>query len=181
MPATILLRRLAPLLLTALLGLAACSPQHDWRETRDADASFSILMPAKPAVVTRPVSIDGKEYSMTMTAADVQQVTFAVGVVRVPDAAQAAAVMTVMKDTLLKNIGSVRANEKIVTSAEGGSINIRVDTLGKSGGGQRGEPRALHARFVAKGATVYQAIVAGPENAITDESVETFLTSFKAL
>jgi len=180
MPAIFRFRRATPFLFAALLGLAACTEQHDWRSINAADGSYSVMMPAKPSTVTRPVNVNGKEYSMTMTAADVQQVTFAVGVIHVPEPGMAAVTMTAMKDALLKNIGSVPANEKIRSTAQVGSISIEVDTVGKASGGARGEPRVLHGRFIAKGTTVYQVVVAGPENAVIDTVVETFLTSFKA-
>lgn len=65
------------ILLLALL--AGCTPGHDWREVRNSDAAFVVLMPAKPSTLTRQIDLDGVKVSMTMTAAEIDTVTYAVG------------------------------------------------------------------------------------------------------
>ena len=67
------------------LTLAACSPKFDWREVRGSEAPFSILLPAKPASISRELKLDGVLLKMQMTAADVDGISFAVGSGKVED------------------------------------------------------------------------------------------------
>jgi hypothetical protein len=94
---------LSLLLATALLG--ACSPKYNWRDYASPDAPYRVMFPAKPASVTRSIDLDGKQVSMTMTAADIDGATFAVGAAEAPDEAQAQAALPAMMQALLRNIG----------------------------------------------------------------------------
>lgn len=166
--------RLAFLCCTVLL--TACSPKYDWRDVRGTATPFQVLLPAKPSIYARPVNLGGIQANMTMTAAEVDDVTFAVGSAELPDAAQAQAALLVMKDTLVKNIGGVIRHEKSQLGASKSTIDL--DAGAAPGKGHK-DARAMHARFVANGRRVYQAIVVGPEKSIKQESVDMFLTSFK--
>lgn len=166
------------LVLSCTLLLAACSPKFDWREVRGSDALYTVLMPAKPDTATRDINLGGVRTSMTMTGAEIDGITFAVGTATLPDAQQALAVLPVMRDTLVGNInGTARpsADERPPAQPAGGGTAIEVQASGNAGGQQR----VLHARFIARDARVFQAIVTGPEQAVTAEIVETFMTSFK--
>lgn len=157
----------------AVLALSACTPKYDWRDVRGERVPFTVLLPAKPSVFARPVNLGGVQATMTMTAAEIEDVTFAVGTAELPDAAQAQAALLVMKETLVKNIGGVVRHEK---SAIGKTLSTIDFDAAATGGGPA---PALHARLVARDRRVYQAIVIGREKAIRKEAVDTFLTSFK--
>lgn len=151
--------------------LAACSPKFDWREVRGTSAPFVVLLPAKPASHTRSINLDGLEVSMTMTAADVDGVTFAVGTAQLPDEAKAQQALTAMKTALVRNIGGSIRKEK--ASAPGAiPMSIEVEAAGA-------ESRVLLGRFVANGRHIYQVIVVGKEQALSREAAEMFLASFK--
>ena len=169
--------RIPILMLTALLActvcLSGCTPTYDWRDVRGEKVPFTVLLPAKPSVLSRQVNLGGIQANMTMTAAEIADVTFAVGTAELPDAAQAQAALLVMKATLVKNIGGVIRHEK---SSLGQTLS-RIDLDAAAPGG--GSARVLHARLVARERRVYQAIVIGPAKAIRQEAVDTFLTSFK--
>ena len=162
------LRRLLPALLATSL-LAACNPTYNWREYASQEGAYKVLFPAKPATFTRPVDLDGLRVDMTMTAAEVEGVTFAVGSAVAPDPVRARAALPAMRLALLRNIG---ADEKVFHE------DARVDALGAGG---RPLPLRLQGRFEARGARVYQAIVLGPPGAAPPEQVEQFLSSFTPL
>lgn len=151
--------------------LAACSPKFDWREVRGSAAPFVVLLPAKPASHTRAVNLDGIEVSMTMTAADVDGVTFAVGTAELPDEAKAQQALTTMKTALVRNIGGTVRKE---TSSAPGTIPVTIDIEAAGA-----ESRVLFGRFIANGKRVYQVIAIGKESALPREAADTFLTSFK--
>jgi hypothetical protein len=161
------LRILVPALLAASL-LAACNPTYNWREHTSQDGRYKILFPAKPATFTRAVDLDVLRVQMTMTAAEVDGVTFAVGAATAPDAAQARAALPAMRQALLRNIG---AGDEGAPAAQDG---LRVEATGAA----NGKPMHLHGRFEARGERFYQVIVLGPANAAPPEQVDQFLSSF---
>ncbi|HYD95127.1 MAG TPA: hypothetical protein VEC01_07370 [Noviherbaspirillum sp.] len=149
------------------LLLAACSPKFDWREVRGGDAPFIVLLPAKPASHTRTIDLDGVKVAMTMTAAEVDGVTFAVGSAEMQDAAQAQQALAAMKTALVRNIGGSITQEKTA-----GPATIDVEAKGA-------QARVLIARFAARDKRIYQAVMLGNEKAISRDAADTFFTSFK--
>ncbi len=167
--------------LAALISccLSACSPTFDWREVRDPTAGYSVLMPGKPSTHTRPVLLNGMTLDMGMRAVEVNQIMFAIGQVRLADSSSAAATLTIMKNQLLASSSTTSTREKIIPAADGRGTMIEVEAGGAPGAGNSGQSRALYGRFISKDAALYQVLIVGPKNKITDEMVETFLTSFK--
>lgn len=163
------LRVLVPALLAASL-LAGCNPTYNWREHTSQEGRYKILFPAKPATFTRAVDLDGLRVEMTMTAAEVDGATFAVGAATAPDAGRARAALPAMRQALLRNIG---AGEDAAPAPQEG---LRVEATGAA----NGKPMRLHGRFEARGERFYQVIVLGPADAAPPEQVEQFLSSFSA-
>jgi hypothetical protein len=164
------------------LTLSACTPKYDWREVRGTNVPFMVMMPAKPATYARPVNLDGLQVTMTMTAAEVDDVTFAIGTAELPNAANAPAALNAMKIALVKNIGgTIKSEQSSVLAQSPGTVSSQIDieATGAPGGNTGGQPRLLVARFVAIDKRIYQAVVVGREKAVTRDAVDTFLTSFK--
>lgn len=155
--------RLILLFLAALL--AACSPPLDWREVRGDKAPFSVLMPAKPSRLTRPVNLDGLQVEMSMTAAEAEGMTFAVGAAPLPDSTQAPHALDAMQRAMLNNIGGTVRQ----------ATPERIDATGTA----NGKPAFLYARFTAKGQWVYQAVVLARDKAAPPEALDTFFQSFQ--
>jgi hypothetical protein len=152
--------------LLLLVLLAGCNPTYNWRDVAAPDASWRALFPAKPATLTRDVDLDGLRVAMTMTAAEVEGATFAVGTAELADAARAPAAIAAMWLALARNIGA--APQAIPDHA------AAIDVSGV----RNGTPLRLAGRFEARGKRVYQVIVVGPAAAMPAEQVEQFLTSF---
>jgi hypothetical protein len=162
-----------PLSLMLAAALCACSPQYDWRDYRSNDAPYAVLFPGKPASQTRAIQLDGLEVSMTMTAAEVNGVVFAVGSAQLADAAKAPAAIEAMKTALVNNIGATVTRNK--SSVDGKQSTLEVEAKGS----QNGEAMRLIGRFVAKDKRIYQVIVMGRDKNIVQDEVETYLSSFK--
>lgn len=183
--------------------LAGCTPTYDWRTVRGTGIPFTVLLPAKPASMTRSVNLGGITASMTMTAAEVDHVTFAVGTAELASADQARAALGVMKDTMVRNIGGVVLQEKNIAEPGGQRIDVDAGPAGSGVAGTTGAPGSpgkpgspgtpaapttstmpptnasmLHARFIAHERRVYQVMVIGPAKSMKTEAVDTFLTSF---
>lgn len=181
------LRLVLAAVLAAGFLLGACSPKFDWREVHGGDAPYTVLMPAKPDSSTREIDLGGVRAAMTMTGAEIDGATYAVGTARLPDAGQALAALPVMRDTMVRNIGGKvrdpktapeaqkQAQEQAQKQAQAGNTMLEVEAVSNAGG----NVRVLHGRFIARGDRVYQAIIVGPENAVPPEAVETFLSSFR--
>lgn len=168
------------LLCVAVLALCACTPKLDWRDYRAPDDAYTVLMPAKPTVHEREVTLNGMRLNMRMSAVEISGVTFAVGSLTLPDASLSMATLGAMKDALLKNIGSTLQSEKTKASPTDGSISVYVDAIGAPSESTKGKPRLLFGRFVAKGPQLFQVLVTGPQDEVSNDAVDTFLTSFKA-
>lgn len=165
--------RLRAACLSCALLLIACSPKFDWREVRGGGAPFSVTLPAKPSSHTRKIDLGGLPVEMTMTATEVDKVTFAVGAAELPDASQAPKALESMKTALVKNIGGAIRQEKA------GAGMIQIEASGQPTRSSGGQPILLLARFVAKGKYIYQVVVVGSEKAVSREAADTFFSSFK--
>lgn len=151
--------------------LSACSPKFDWREVHGPEAPYVVLLPTKPTSHTRTIDLDGMPITMTMTASEVDGVTFAVGSAVLPSAAQAPQALVAMKTALVRNISGTIQQEK--SSQPGGFPTvIEVEASGA-------KSRLLLARFIAKENRIYQVVVVGSEKAISREAADMFFTSFK--
>jgi hypothetical protein len=163
-------------ILTVLLAavlLGACNPTYNWRDYASPDAAYRVMFPAKPASFTRTIDLDGMQVSMTMTAAEVDGATFAVGAAEAPDEARARAAVPAMMQALMRNIGASGGPGKVHADA-GGKAASEVDVTGAS----HGTPVRLVGHFEARGKRFYQVIVLGKANAVPPEQIEQFLTSF---
>ncbi|MBP1208333.1 hypothetical protein JOD97_006425 [Duganella sp. 1411] len=156
-------------------ALSACSPQYDWRDYRANDAPYAVLFPAKPASQTRAIKLGELDVNMTMTAAEVDGVVFAVGSAQLADAARAPAALEAMKTALVNNIAATVT--KSAASASGAQTVLDVEAKGN----RNGEPMLLIGRFIAKDKRVYQVIVMGREKNIVRDTVETWFSSFKLI
>jgi len=159
------------LVLTLLPALTACSPKYNWREVRSKDGGFVVLLPDKPASMSRPVNLNGQTVTMTMTATEVDGVSFAVGYAQLPDEKLTAAALDAMKVALVNNIHGKLKSEQ---APQPNSIDI--EAVGSRGPG--GEPLLLLGHFVARDKRIYQAIVVGNEKEVVREQVTIFLSSF---
>ncbi len=157
-----------------VFALAACSPALNWREVRGNDAPYVVLLPAKPTSFARPVDLGGIKVEMNMTAAEVDDVNFAVASAKIEDASQRQAALATMQAAMLRNIGSDQHSEKAVM-LKGGAPATEVVASGKAGN----TALVLRARFAMHGNRVYQAIALGPAARLSDETADTFLSSFE--
>jgi len=167
------------LLFTATFLLAACSPHFNWREFTSKDASYQVLFPDKPATASRDIDLDGVKTTMTMTAAEVDNILFAVGQADVGDAAAASAALAAMQAAMVKNIGGAVTSS--ATAAASNNVGTRMTRDIDALGSRNGQPMRLVAHFEARGSRVYQVVVAGPAKTIKPEQTEQFIGSFKAL
>lgn len=172
----------------ALAGLlAACSPEFNWRETRSLEQGFSVLLPGRPASMSREIDLDGLKVDMTMTGARVDRALFTVGVVRLeaaPDmAATHAKALSAMRVAMLRNLGAepqpgvpIRVGLFDLSGTSKGAVDaIAVEARGQL----TGVPVVMQAVFVSYREQLWQAVaIVAPAQA---QQARTMLDSFRLL
>lgn len=167
-------------LATAFL-LSACSPEFDWRDYRSPDARFTALFPGKPAVLTRDIDLDGRKVSLTMTASEVDDTTFAIGSAVLASAEQAQAALPVMQTALLNNIKGTVRSEKSTAAASStpAGTHQKTSVSIEATGTRNGQPVLLVGRFVAQDKRIVQIVILGQESKLSRENIDTFMDSVK--
>ena len=171
---------LSLLLPVVVFLMAACSPTYDWREVRGQDAPYMAMMPGKPSSHTRSVNLNGLEVSMTLTAAEVEDVVFAVGSAQLSDPGQAAFALQAMKTALVNNIsGTVRSEKQLPPVGQPPLPVLQLEAVGTPAATSERTPHLLMARLFAKDQHIYQVLVLGPEAKVVRDEAETFFAGFK--
>jgi hypothetical protein len=159
-----------------LAGLvAACSPEFNWRETRSLEQGFSVLLPARPASMSREIDLDGLKVDMTMTGARVDRALFTVGMARLEAraadpaadlaadlAATHAKALSAMRVAMLRNLGAepqpgvpIRVGLLDLSGTSKGAVDaMSVEARGL----MAGEPVVMQAVFVAYREQLWQAV-----------------------
>jgi len=164
-------------------ALAACTPDYNWREIRQPADGYQVMLPAKPASMSRSINLDGLAVTMTMTGARVGDQTFTVGAAALPagDAATRDKAATAMRAAMVRNIGGretalaeVRVPVVDVAGRPGASQPAaRIGAEGRVGD----RPMHMSAQFVARGSRAWQVVFIGP----ADDAghAQQFLDSFR--
>jgi hypothetical protein len=175
------------ILLAALAAFltAACAPEYNWREVRSAEHGYVVMLPAKPASMTRTIRLEALEVPMTMQGARVGDTSFTVAVATLPDASPEtrARAVAAMRAGMVHNLGgtereAVAVRVRVVDSAGaalGEEPGTRVDVEGRA----QGRAVSMRGGFVGRGDLAYQWLVLGPT--IDDEQALTFLDSFRLM
>jgi hypothetical protein len=165
---------------------SGCSPEFNWRETRSEDHRFMVLLPARPATLTREIDLEGQRVQMTMIGARVDRALFTVGAVQleVPEVGLGAArarALEAMRVAMLRNIGAepqsgmpVRVGVVDSAGATRGALEaISVQASGRAAG----EAVVMQAIFAGDRDRLWQAVaITTPAQA---EQARTMLDSFR--
>lgn len=173
----------AVLLLVAACALFACRPAYDWREIRETEAGYRVLLPARPASMSRPIDLDGVKVTMAMTGARVDEAMFTVGSVVLPTAEEdmrthaTRAMRTAMERNVQGHEAQATQVEVPVLDAAGRTIGRAIGTHVEVEGRIAGEPSHMSATFVARGDRAWQAVMISP---VADpEAARLFHESFR--
>ncbi len=163
--------RLAGLLSSALL--AACNPTFNWREVPVEGASLVALLPCKPDRAGRPVTLAGQSGDMQVMGCEAGGATFAVSRMRLPDPAQASAVLDQWRLLTLRNMQAASPREAafVPKGALALAASVQVVAVGRRADGL---PVMAHAAWFARGADVYHAVVYADR--LSPEVAETFFS-----
>jgi hypothetical protein len=161
-------------------ALLACTPAYDWRTVMNNDDGYEVTLPAKPHAAERKIDVAGHPMTMRMQTAEAENAVFAVGTVELPsdDPALQRATLDFLQKGLAHNVNAMPAARatQIELAAGGRVLGSEMIVEGKSG--EKSEARTIHARFVAKGAHVYQVAIVSDKTPPSDQT-DQFFTSFK--
>ena len=177
--------RLVLAALAAMMLLGACSPEYNWREIPAPEHGYVVMLPAKPASMTRVIHLRELEVSMTMQGARAGGASFTVAAAQLPDDAPATreAALASMRAAMVRNIAGaerVSSPSKVSVTDASGAVCERVDAWRiEADGRMREQATTMFAGFAARGARVYQWVVLG--EAPDPEQARTFLESFRLI
>jgi hypothetical protein len=144
---------------------SGCSPTYNWREYRDPDGAYRVLMPGRVAELSREINLDGVVLPMSMSGALVDSTRFAVGMVRLKEEGQRDHVLAAMRTAMLRNIAAHthrdRACEASVMNASGQALTRVAAQCVSAQGRANDNPQFMEAMFVARGDHVWQVVVIG--------------------
>ncbi len=144
------------------------------------DDGYEVTLPAKPRSEERQIEIAGQSMTMRMQTAEAGDAVFAVGTVVLPNADPQLqrATLDFLQQGLARNVNAqpgARATQ-IELAAGGRVLGSEMEVKGE--GGEKHQSRTIQARFVARGAHVYQLAIVS-DKAPPREQAEQFFTSFK--
>lgn len=160
---------------TVLIGLAcalllsACEPTFNWREVHGSKEPYKVLLPAKPAQMSRQVKLDGQTVDMNMTAAETGDMTFAVGSTTVSED-QVLPTLQALQSSVRRNFVAAPGAQFKEDATYGTWIIHSLD--------EQGQPIELRLHFTTQQNHVYQLMAIGRSKSFSEEAAQTFLESF---
>jgi hypothetical protein len=157
-------------------GLAACSPELDWREVKADGAALTALFPCRPEHRTRTVALAGAVARMEMVSCAAAGSTFAVSYADLPEPAAVGNALESLRSLAVVNLGAATP-ASLPFAVRGMTPNPRAARLRVDGRLPDGSAVQEHAVFFARGLRVYQASVIGA--APSSEAVESFIVGLR--
>ena len=166
------MRRFAAL---AVLCLAACSAELDWREFTSPEGRFAVMLPGRPARDSREVTLAGAKAPMHMTSVQVSGMAFGVGYADLPPGVDAERVIAEGRDALVRNIGGRVTAERPVAPDGARGIEFHAE------GSAQGAAMRIAARMVVGGDRFYQVVFVGRAERAGEVDPTPFPGSFRVL
>jgi hypothetical protein len=164
--------------LFALCTLAACSPQYNWRTVPNTDVGYMATFPDKPAQVTRTMDLIGLKVPLTLHAAQLEGMYFAVGTVPLQGelAAQGPALRGALAQAVANNIAAGQAELKPIQW-----LGKPVQEMSAQGKFPGGEAAFAQARFFEHQGVLYEVMLIGPGNGASADVATSWFGGFSLL
>lgn len=163
-------------LVVALVFLAACAPELDWRELHWEEGRLKVLLPGKPAKSGREVMLGGEKLAMQMLQTQMTGMAFGVAYAPLPPG-DPGALLPAARDALLRNIEGTLVTEREVevrgTGAKGREFTGE--------GTVAGTPMLVAARVVAANGRFYQIVFVGRKDRAERVDLPLYLGSLTLL
>lgn len=156
------------------LLLAGCYPDLDWRPLTPPDARFTILMPARAQMESRPIGAGTTMHLWTTRAGDA---VFGAGYADYPDDARRH--INEMRDAFLAKPGSKVVEDREFLFRDLPGRALAVDSNPEVKSDNKNGTRSMQVRLLASGGRLYQLAVISRGGAISKEDVELYFDSFR--
>jgi hypothetical protein len=170
----VIVSRTGAALLLCALGLAACSPTFNWRETRPDGTALQALLPCKPDAAQRSVPLLGSPTELHLLSCEAGGLRFALAWADIGDPSQAGTALAAWRSASLAAIRvssppGDEASTAWTAEVPGASATLGVSAQGQDPGGAAVQTRTV---YFAHGAQVYQAAVYGER--LPTQALDTF-------
>jgi hypothetical protein len=153
-----------------------CTPALDWRETRPEGAGLVVLMPCKPSIYARSVSLAGQAVQMSLQACSADGLTWALAFADLADPTHVSAALAELKASAIVNLGATTSTA-MPFDPSGATPNDAGGRLEIAGRLPDGKPVREQLAVFSRGARVYQATVIGAS--LPEEAVEAFFDGLR--
>jgi hypothetical protein len=158
--------------LGAVLLLAGCSAELDWRELHWEEAGLKVMLPGKPTKSEREVVLGGDTIALHMLQTQKSGMAFGIAYAPLPTG-DSGALLTAARDALLRNIAGTLLTER------------EVEVRGAAGPGREftgegvvaGTPMVVAARVVAANGRFYEVVFVGRKDRVEDVDLPLYLGS----
>ncbi len=155
----------------AVVVLAACAPNLDWREVRPEGVGALALFPCKPSAQTRTVRLAGGNARMTLLACTAGGTTWALAHADLTDAARVGPALGELRVAAAANLGATTAAE-LPLQVPGATPNPAARRIEIVGHLPDGKPAREQVAVFSRGTQVFQATVLGERTGA--EALESF-------
>lgn len=164
--------------LLASCTVLACTPALNWREVRPTDAGVGVQLPCKPSVFARDLVLQGVTVRWHLQSCSADGSTWALAHGELSDPALVAPALHALHVAAQRNLGA-EAAVSVSWSPPGATPNVQAKRVRMRGNLPDGRPMVQELVVFARGTSVYQASVLGPE--VAPEATEVFFASLHVL
>jgi hypothetical protein len=163
------------ILLCVSILTVACTPSFDWRTTRSSNHGdqYVITFPGKSLSAEKSVNLAGQPLPLMLSAVQVDSAQFALGIVPVSNTNQAQAIAAALADAFAANLKLNPAQTKttaVLLKKSTGGFDVVYPVIGE---------RYAKARFIWTEHAVYELLVIGKTEDLTEEIADTFIRSMQ--
>ncbi len=161
----------------SLLGLVACTPTFDWRESRPEGSGVKMLFPCRPDRHERSVRLAGADALLRMHSCSAGRAVFSLSFADATEPNRVAAVLAQWRGSGEGNIGGTSTEQPLVVA--GATPNPRSVLLRMEGHLPDGRRVVEQAAFFVRGLRCYEAAVIG--ESLPADVAETFFAGITLL
>ena len=159
------------------VGLAACSPDLNWRDVRSDDGRLVHWFPCRPVQQVRTLPLAGRDRRVELRVCDAAGASWAQMRVELERPDEADAVGQVLLQASAAKLGTVAAVRPVSLAGASQTPGPARATL--QGRGPDGRQLRAGVLVFGVGGAVYQLTALG--EALTEESIETFMASVRVM
>lgn len=164
------------MLAAALLTVAACSPELDWRDVRPDGSGATLLLPCKAESRTRDVRLAGSSVHLTLLNCSAGGITWALAFADVGDPRRVRTALDELMSATQANLGAAGARS-LPLAVPGSTPDPGAGRVQFSGHLPEGAEVKVQTAVFSRGTWVFQATVLGRQ--LPAQALETFFGALR--